>query len=265
VCGKQPAAGQPLVGRRILVTRRLEQSKTLADGLRSLGAEVVVVPAIEVALPEDPGPLDRALADLGGLDWLIFTSANAVAAVADRIRVLGVGDEDLRSVRVASVGPSTSRAFVERFGGRPVDLEPAGDYQATGLAAALLAEPGGVAGLRFLLPTSDRAGDRLTVPLRRQGAQVTVVVAYRTLPAPGLASRLRGLAGEIDLVCLASPSAASALAAAWPGPVKGLKAAVIGDETGAAARAAGMHVEVVARPSTAAGLIAAISGLTPPP
>jgi uroporphyrinogen-III synthase len=259
---KQPDLGQPLAGRRILVTRRLEQSKTLADGLRSLGAEVVVVPAIEVAPPEDMGPLDGALADLGGYDWLVFTSANAVAAVADRGRVLGVGDRDLRSVRVASIGPSTSRAFAERFGGRPVDLEPAGDYHAAGLAAALRADPAGVASRRFLLPISDRAGDRLAGPLRGEGGRVTVVIAYRTRPAPGLASRLERLAGEVDLVCLASPSAVQALAAGWPASVRGLPVAVIGDETGAAARGAGMDVRVVARPSTAAGLIAGIAGLT---
>ncbi len=263
--GEDRALGQPLSGRRILVTRRLEQSKTLADGLRSLGAQVVVVPAIEVAPPEDPGPLDRALADLGDYDWLVFTSANAVAAVADRAGALGVSDALRRSVRVASVGPSTSRAFEARFEGRAVDLEPAGHYHATGLATALLADPAGVAERRFLVPTSDRAGDRLAGPLRRGGAQVSVVVAYRTLPAPGLTSRLERLAADIDLVCLASPSAAQALAAAWPGRVERLPVAVIGDETGAAARAAGMDVRVVACPSTVAGLITGIAGLTCPP
>jgi uroporphyrinogen III methyltransferase / synthase len=239
------------------VTRRVEQSDTLVEGLRSLGADVIVVPAIEIAPPSDLGPLDRALRDLLTYHWLVFTSANAVSAVAVRMGLLGNAEALRPPLKVASVGPSTSRAFEKCFPGRLVDLEPSGDYHAAALAEAFVAD--GVANRRFLVPVADRASDRLAKQLRQHGALVTVVVAYRTLPAPDLATRLAQGVGVVDLICLASPSAAQAIAAAWPGPVTGLEVAVIGAETGAAARAVGMDVKVVAQPQTVAGLLSRIA------
>ncbi|PYQ01865.1 MAG: HemD protein, partial [Acidobacteria bacterium] len=55
---------KPLQDRRILVTRRSEQTRSLVDALSALGATVVEVPLIAQEPPEDRGPLDRALGRL---------------------------------------------------------------------------------------------------------------------------------------------------------------------------------------------------------
>ena len=75
--------GRPLEGRRVLVTRRKEQSSTLVERLEAQGATVLAVPAIEVAPPEDTRPLDEALKGVQRFHGLILTSPNAVASVAD--------------------------------------------------------------------------------------------------------------------------------------------------------------------------------------
>src|SRR5581483_11880825 len=72
---EQPVS-QPLLNRRILVTRGASQAPKLSDGLRALGAVPVEVPVLEIAPPESYEPLDVALRDLPHYDWLIVTSSN---------------------------------------------------------------------------------------------------------------------------------------------------------------------------------------------
>jgi uroporphyrinogen III methyltransferase/synthase len=251
------ADDRPLAGRRILVTRRPDQASSLADGLRRLGAVVLEIPAIEVAPPEDSSPLDEALRGLDRYRWLLFTSANAVRAVRDRLSALGLEpDPARRGVRVASVGSSTSEAYATSFGGT-VDLQPASDFRAEGLIEAFV--PIDVTGRRLLLPTSDRARDVLPQALRGRGAVVDVVVAYRTVSPPGLAERLgEHLVAGVHLATFASSSAVESFVSAAGDRARGLPAAVIGPVTEKTARAAGFDVQVVASPSTAEGLIAAI-------
>lgn len=239
-----------LRGRRFLVTRRKEQSGGLAALLREAGAEVLEAPAIAIAPPEDARPLDAALARLGEFDWIAFTSANAVRAVAERAPAA------LRWPRVASVGPATTHAIEEALN-RRADLEPAAGFRAEALAQALIAV--GVAGKRILLPLSDRARDTLEAALREAGARVERVTAYRTLAPAGAAEALRAaLDRGFDLVLFASPSAIENVVALLGDGARGLQAGVIGPVTREAAVTAGLDVRVVAEPSTAEGLVAAL-------
>ncbi|HVR69587.1 MAG TPA: uroporphyrinogen-III synthase [Vicinamibacteria bacterium] len=243
-----------LAGRRIVVTRRPEQAGSLAAGLSALGAEVHEVPLVEMAAPSDPGPLWRAVAEIAAYDWVAFTSANAVGALADALERAGRALPP--GCRVASVGPSTSGAVRERLGTGPA-LTPASDYRATGLVRAFDAVD--LTGRRVLWPISDRARDALADGLRARGALVDAVVAYRTVAAAGAADALAGaLRVGADLITLASPSAVEALVSALGVQARQRPVAVIGPVTGHAARAAGLDVKVVAAPATAEGLVAAI-------
>jgi len=247
---------KPLQGRRILVTRRREQARSLVDALSAEGATVLEVPLIAREPPDDPAPLDAALGRLESYDWLVFTSANAVEAVAERLARLGVTLPV--QVRLASVGPTTAEAIVARFAGRRADLQPAAQYRAEGLVEAFRARD--LAGRRVLLPVSDRARDTLAAGLRAQRAEVDEVIAYRTTAAPGAGESVgRILADErVDLVTFASPSAVEAFVAAAGERSRGVPAAVIGPVTAGAARAAGLDVKVVAEPSTIDGLLACL-------
>lgn len=253
----RPASAGPLAGRRIVVTRRLEQGEGLAARLAGLGAEVIEVPTIDVAPPPDFGPLDAALRQLHRYDWLVFTSANAVRAAADRMQGLGLDATIVgRGTAVASVGPATSDAIRARFPGADV-VQPHADFRAEGLAEALVSR--GVRGQRFLVPLSDRARSALKDALEVAGGAVDAVVAYATVSPPGLGDQVSALAREgVDLVTFASPSAVENLASAAGELARALPAAVIGPVTESAARAAGLDVRAVAEPSTAEGLVDAV-------
>jgi uroporphyrinogen-III synthase len=244
--------GLPLAGRRILLARRSAQAVTVARRLTDLGATVVEAPAIEIGPPEDPAPMAEALRDLARYDWVVFTSANAVAAMKEGLepRALPPG------LKVACVGRATSHAMHEAFPGHRVALEPAEDYRGEGLVESFrrLAEAPG----RVLLPASDLSRPSLEEGLRAIGASVDRVVAYRTTTPSDLGARLHeALASGIDLVLFASPSAVRGFAEALGARAAELPSVAIGPTTAIAAREAGIPLLAIAGPSTADGLVAA--------
>ncbi|HSY36540.1 MAG TPA: uroporphyrinogen-III synthase, partial [Acidobacteriaceae bacterium] len=70
---------------RVLITRSPHQASALADQLRALGADPILIPTIELADPTTFAPLDASLAHLDHFHWLLFTSANAVEAFHRRL------------------------------------------------------------------------------------------------------------------------------------------------------------------------------------
>ena len=56
------------MNRRVLVTRAAGEASELAEVLRELGMEPVVVPVIEVAEPTSFAGLDEAIANVKGID-----------------------------------------------------------------------------------------------------------------------------------------------------------------------------------------------------
>ena len=252
---------ETLAGRRIVVTRRPGQASLLVGLLRDRGAEVLEVPATAIAPPADPRPLEAALRDRARFDWVVLTSANAVEAVRDRLASLGrpvrLGEGGLR---IASVGPSTTRAIREAFPDDAVELEPESDYRAAGLLRAF--EAMGCGGATVLVPASSRARAELPSGLRALRAEVTVVEAYATVEPPGLREAVeRCLREGFDAATFAAPSAVEAFASAAAGAslrAEGLPAVVIGPTTEAAARAARFHLLATASPHTVPGLVAAL-------
>ncbi len=126
---------RPLAGRRILVTRAAHQAGKLSDALRRLGAEPIEVPVLEIRPPQSSDPLDRALRQLESYDWLVFTSANAVRALVERIAALGIALQPSRSMKVAAVGAATAKAAGDA--GFPVTFVPE-SYVAESLVDGLL-------------------------------------------------------------------------------------------------------------------------------
>ena len=167
---------RPLFGRRIVVTRSREQAGELIEMLEECGAEPIPAPTIRIAPPEDMAPLDRAATQAETFDWIVFASANAVDSFMTRL--LALADvRELKGVRICTVGPSTASRLA-RFGVR-VDLTPP-EYRVEAIVDALRSG-GGLRGKRFLLPRADIGRDVLADALRQDGAEVTDVVAYRTL------------------------------------------------------------------------------------
>jgi uroporphyrinogen-III synthase len=236
-------AERPLVGRRIVITR--PESRSLAVALEELGAEVSMVPLIEIRPVEDPHTLDAAVADLASYDWVVFTSVNGVAAVGERLA--GIGE-----TRVAAVGPVTAGSV------RSLGVEPS--FVAARASEDIAAGLGSIDGARVLLPQADIADPRLADELRDRGATVDVVVAYRTIQVePALWGMLPLRIAHA--IVLASGSAVRSLAAI-AGSLEGLGDSTllvcIGPKTAAVARQVGLPVGLVADETTADGIIRAL-------
>lgn len=168
---------RPLFGKRILVTRPREQAADLVRRLEAMGAEAIEAPMIRIEPPADYGPLDEACTGVGEFDWIVFSSVNAVEAFLDRLLS---GPRDLRALRDArlcGVGPATAERLA-RYGIK-VDLVPA-EHRAEGVVRALL-EFEDVRGRKVLLPRAEMGRELIADELRRHGAEVTEVVAYRTV------------------------------------------------------------------------------------
>src|SRR5205085_10940353 len=135
--------------------RARHQAGDLVRRLEQLGAVPLLLPAVEVREPADWGPVDRALADLAGYHWLVFTSANGVHALIRRLRQTGRDLRALGGARLAVIGPGTADAL--RAYHLEPDLVPA-EFRSEGLAAAL---KGRAAGQRILLARADRGRDVL--------------------------------------------------------------------------------------------------------
>ena len=267
----------PLAGKRIVITRSRAQAGVLSEKLAHLGAEPILFPTIEIAPMEDYQPLDSAVRRLADYQWIVFTSANGVAAFWERLAAAGLAGDLPPSTRLAAVGPATARALEQH--GQSATFIP-DEYVAEALAAGL----GDVAGARILLPHAELAREVLADALRARGATVDEIAAYRTLPpAPdpfGLAELARG----VDALTFTSASTArnfarllegSGLAAAGPAaasqpaappdrlPWPALRQAIvacIGPVTAAGVRQAGLPVDVVAATYTLDGLVDALAG-----
>jgi len=196
---------KPLAGKRIVVTRALEQSGEIVGALQDLGAEVVLLPLVAFAPPEEWTALDRALQNLNCFDAILFLSRNAVRYVVQRCQALGIKCEAMSSSNrlVAAVGPATAEDATKE--GLRVSFV-AEDHTGESLVRELREQ---IAGLRVLLPRSDRGDARVPSALREAGATVTEVTAYRTVaPAhldPAVIERIHR--GHVDAIVFASPSA----------------------------------------------------------
>ncbi|HVH70470.1 MAG TPA: uroporphyrinogen-III synthase [Candidatus Dormibacteraeota bacterium] len=249
-----------LTGKRIVITRAIAQSEALRGELSARGAVPVVLPLVSFADPEDFAPLDRAIAEIEQFDWLILTSAQAVRAVIERALDLqhSLVQRD-RHLRVACVGPVTAEAA------RGVNF-PVEYVAATHNGVALANELGGkLQGAKVLLPRSDRANPDLPVALRRFGAQVTEVIAYRTQrPVEPDQDRLKRIVdGQADALLFFSPSGVQHFAElAGIDRLRQLQdqlaVTAVGPVTAKALREAGVERMVMASDITAASVIDAL-------
>jgi uroporphyrinogen III methyltransferase/synthase len=167
---------RPLFGTTVLVTRPQEQASEFEDLLSAYGAAVWAFPTIAIVPPDDWTSLDRAIRELGGYDWVIFTSVNGVRYFLERLEAAGRDARALAGARLCAIGPRTAEALAAAR--LKVDVLPS-EYQAEGLLKALEQEQ--LSGTRILIPRAEVARDLLPDELRARGAEVIVAVAYRTV------------------------------------------------------------------------------------
>jgi len=252
----------PLAGKRVVITRSAAQSEAIAKELTARGAIPLVAPLVAFAEPDDFARLDDAIREERKFDWMIFTSAQAVRAVMKRCEQLNVSQEQLASLtKIACVGPATAEAV--RQAGLAVEY-----VAKTHNGAALAEELGaGLRGARVFLPRSDRANPGLPAALKRNGADVTEVIAYRTLrPSSVDEKTLREISeGVADAVLFFSPSAVHHFSELFSGEKlhtleDRLAITAVGPVTEHALREAGVTRTVLAADTTAIAVIEALEG-----
>jgi len=250
-----------LAGKRIVITRAVAQSDSLADALRARGAMVYVTPLIKIISAEDFADLDAGLRRLRADDWIFLTSQNAVHPVALRLHILRADDpQTAEAVRIAAVGPATQRAAEEAA------LEVsyvARAHDGVSLAHELEKD---LRGRRVLLPRSDIAGADLPEALLRFGATVLEIVAYRTERVHDSDVGLRALisAHGVDAIICFSPSTVFALADILSGPCIGdlqqhIVFAAIGESTARAFRETGASRPLIASEATGEAIVSLLA------
>ncbi len=247
---------RPLFGKRIVVTRATQQAPALSEKLRELGADVIEMPATQVARL-DLSPLRSAIGNIGDYDWLIFTSQNAVAIFWEQLLGGGRDARALAGVKIAAVGAATAGGLLEH--GITVDLIPK-RFVAEGLLE-VMRERDDVSGARVLYVTAEGARDVLPDGLRELSADVDIIEAYRSINDGEGAGRLsRAIeAGKIDLVTFTSASSVKAYVDAVGNELaRRVPAASIGPRTSEAVRGAGIELKHEAEESTIDGLVAAV-------
>src|ERR1700709_1796543 len=147
----------PLTGRRIVLTRASDQNSELHAKLAALGAEVIELPLIRVSKSVKNDDLAEVFPELGGYDWIVFTSPNGVRyyfeeflRVFDDIRSLGL-------IRIACVGDATARAGKARH--LRVECQP--DVATAETLAEALIATGSLDSAKILVVTGNQNRDVL--------------------------------------------------------------------------------------------------------
>ena len=162
-----------LVGKRVVVTRAAAQAIDLLKALQYAGAIPILLPVIQILPPDDFSPLDAALQKLNEFDWILFTSQNAVRIVRERLETLQLRFSD--SPRVGVVARATGdEAAGAGFRVDHVSSRPLGVALVDELADRLKWK-------KVLLPRSNRANPDVIKALEKLDAQITEVIAYRTI------------------------------------------------------------------------------------
>lgn len=256
-----------LAGRTVMITRARPQAADFAAALEAFGARVVACPTIEIVEPETYAPLDEAIENLYGYDWLVFTSTNGVEHFLRRLEVGGHDAAALDELRVCAIGAATAERLREAH--VHVDVVPE-HFKAEGVYAALESFCGGresLANLNFLIPRAAVARDYLPRSLTEAGGRVDVVAAYRTVrPASTDRARVEALlvGGAVDCITFTSSSTVANFAQLFDttdlGPLlEGVVVACIGDITSHTAADYGLRASVQPQEFTTSALARAIA------
>ena len=220
----------------ILVTRPDGESDPLVHALRRRGYRVHAAPMVQTE------PVDFNAASLADCDWIVLTSARGVKALATlppRPRFAAVGPETARALRARGVEPShvPGRADGSDLGDTLPDVD----------------------GRRIALVRASAAGEDLPDRLRRRGANVEEVTAYRTVEGPAAsAATLQAALADPELRAVVFASGSAVRGFLRLGGSKRLPAITIGPRTTSSARGRGFTVIAQAEAQSVSGLADAV-------
>ena len=161
----------PLSGVHILITRPVKPASRTAERLAALGATPYIYPTILIESPADTGLVKAALSSLQSVYAIVFVSPSAVEmTLKDNIKLPP-------SIKVFAPGPGTAEEL-NLHGVRNL-LIPLKSYDSEGLLELSELRSEFVNGQRILIFRGNGGRELLFDELRKRGAQVEAVTAYR--------------------------------------------------------------------------------------
>jgi uroporphyrinogen III methyltransferase/synthase len=220
----------------ILVTRPGGESDPLVHALRRRGYRVHAVATVQTE------PMDFNAGSLASCDWIVLTSVRGVKALAELPpgpRFAAVGTETARALRARGITPShlPGRADGADLGDTLPDVN----------------------GKRIALVRASAASTDLPDRLRRRGATVEEVTAYRTVEGPAAsAEKLRDALADPELAAVLFASGSAVRGFLDLGGSARLPAITIGPRTTNSARELGFVVMAEADAQSVSGLADAV-------
>lgn len=251
----------PLFGQRIVVTRSRGQMAKFTHKLARLGADVLEVPAVKGADPDNRQDVVDAMLSLNSYDWLVFTSVNGVASFFEYFFRHFHDLRDLGGAKIAAVGPATAAKLRELH--LQVDLMPQ-EFIGRKIAEAF-AQHSSIENTKICLLRAQNANPDLPCALEELGAIVDDIGLYKTVAETedptGAAARL--LAEGADWLTFTSGSTVEHFHTRFDLPkllkqFPQLKIASIGPETTKALAALKLKPALEAQEHTTDGLVAAL-------
>ena len=190
-----------LRGRRIVVTRPLEQAGRLSELIAQRGGIAVQFPVLVIEPAADDRDLAAAVENLDACDMAFFVSPNAVKYALDYVLARRPWPS---KVKLATVGKGSQRA-VEAYGFSGVIAPESGFDSESVLALEAFSEPQ-IAGRHLIVFRGDGGRDLLGETVRRRGGTVSYVSCYRRACPANDGATLIELAGtrQLDAITLTS-------------------------------------------------------------
>jgi len=191
-----------LTDKKIIITRALEQTSEAREIFRKNGAEVFDLPSLVIGPPDDWEPLDGALKEITTFDWIIFSSANGVRNVDDRMKEIGLSLSEIsENIQIAAVGRKTA-SLLE-------DMDVKVSFVPPSFVADSLVEyfPQNQKGLKLFIPRVQTGGRSiLSHSFKLKGAEVTEVAAYESSCPKDIPQKTIDAlnSGQIDIIAFTS-------------------------------------------------------------
>lgn len=245
------AEDRPLGGRQILITRPRQNGSRLSDRLRSLGAQVIELPAIDTKTITPNPELERAMKDFGHTareEWLVFTSPIGVRVFFEQMAEFKMDMRQLfrcpAEVKIAAIGAATEKELAQH--GLFADLVPE-VYCAASLGRKLAEAAGRES--RVTVVRASAGSEELLPPLAEAGIKAVDIPLYETVyeTHEQIREKIQSLFenGEIDAVTFTSASTVKGFVnAVGDLDYKKIQAVCIGEQTAAEAEKYGMQIHV---------------------
>lgn len=243
-----------LSGKKILVTATEIIAEPLAEKIRKIGGEPVVMSLISVRAEKMYGLKEVLVRP--GKRWLVFTSRNGVRFFFEQMKKEQVDIRSLGDSRIAVMGAGTRREL-ENWGCY-ADLLPEQSCSES-LAKALCENV--QYDEEICLFRAEEASDVLTKRLREKQYRVVDIPTYRTEIMWKKRELLREMLEDVDAVTFCSASAVSAFVQMTEGHDLVAKTICIGPVTAQAAKKAGLPIDKVAEQYDLEGLTEALCAI----